>query len=468
MKFGTTDISDLKFGSTQVEKVYAGSTVVWENNLPPVIGTLSFSNVGLHTIELSCNAVDDIAVTGYDIYLNNVLYTSYTGAEMIDVLFDNIQSNTEHQIKVKAFDASGGRSDFSNTITFTTEQYTSDILGLTPILIDVPAQNNSTWIQVSENIGRYIGLTGRMVIKGTHGNSFRGDIQIDDINFGGTTYDPNSGLNGFQRNSSIASINDYEDVVWENLTYGSSNGKWNWDYNGTNTSGTGNFAGNTGQFYYYMETSSTLNGGIFWLRSPEITITENSLSLFKAQNGVNCGDIDVFIDITGGDFDYSSLPNIFESQNVIGTSTNAASFPTDSDSTLGWGGSSRFSTFVSDSTDVQHGSYVIRLNSIPTQVQQYRMIQLNVTAGKTYIFKVWLKANSSSIARGGEISYYHNIDFHVDEPSIIVPTTEWVEYTRTYTAISTGIFQIYFYTSYDAAVGDEELKVDGARFYQLN
>jgi len=180
------------------------------------------------------------------------------------------------------------------------EDYDITAIGLSPALIRVPAQNLSTWTQRTFDITPWIGRTGRLVVEATRGSSFTGDIQIDDMSFGGTTYDPESGTNSFERDSAVAAVGKlYTAVTWTALTTATSgNGLWLRDNLGTASSDTGNTSGNTGDYYYYIETGGGSTGSSFWLRSPSITINNGTLSLYTAQNGATCGTINVYLDIS--------------------------------------------------------------------------------------------------------------------------------------------------------------------------
>tara|TARA_R110002074_G_scaffold101121_1_gene218310 strand:+ start:2486 stop:3070 length:585 start_codon:yes stop_codon:yes gene_type:complete len=174
----------------------------------------------------------------------------------------------------------------------------SYVVGLTPSLISIPAQNLAAWTLRSSDISAYIGATARVVVQYTSGSSFRGDIQLDDFNIGGNVFDPNVGLYSFQRNSVQGVVSNYSSVTWNALLTGSNGaGLFFRDSSGTPSGSTGNTTGNTGSWYYYAETSGSGRNSIFWLRSGVVTLTQNTFSLYTAQNGTNCGAIEVYLDI---------------------------------------------------------------------------------------------------------------------------------------------------------------------------
>ena len=185
---------------------------------------------------------------------------------------------------------------------------------VTAPLISVPAQNSATWTQRTADITQYIGHTARLIILYQSGSSFTGDIQLDDFNIGGNTFDPETGTHGFQvqttaDNSQLSDVNDiysdYNAVSWTSLTTDSSThatddyGKFFRDSGGTPSGSTGNTSGNTGSFYYFAETSSIGSDNDIWLRSPEVTITNGTLEFYTAQNGATCGPIYAYLELTG-------------------------------------------------------------------------------------------------------------------------------------------------------------------------
>ena len=169
-------------------------------------------------------------------------------------------------------------------------------LGLTAALISVPAQNSDAWTLRSADISQYIGASARLVIRYLNGSSYRGDLQLDDFNIGGNTFDPEVGINSFQTNGVANPSSSYGNVAFTALTTSSTNGRFNRDANGTGSSSTGLTTGNTGIYYYYAETSSSYSD-YFWLRSPVVTITAGTLSFYSAQYGSNCGAFEAYLEI---------------------------------------------------------------------------------------------------------------------------------------------------------------------------
>lgn len=193
------------------------------------------------------------------------------------------------------------------TVAISTTTVGSDI---TSRLISVAAQNNSTWTQRTANISSYIGNTARLVILYQSGTSFTGDVQFDDFNVGGNTFTDFSSSQGFQTNNAsdnskvVSGLLDNLQTEYNGVTFQAvgtsttSYGKFVRDGGGTPSSGTGNTSGNTGSFYLYAETSSNGSNNDFWLRSPEVTINNGTLSFYSAQNGATCGPFYAYLDIT--------------------------------------------------------------------------------------------------------------------------------------------------------------------------
>lgn len=168
-------------------------------------------------------------------------------------------------------------------------------------IASIPAQDNSTWTLRSYDASSYVGRDVRLVIRYQSGSSFTGDAQFDDFTIGGTTYDPENGTEGFQRNSDAgSSVSSYASVSWQSLATGEVIGLFNRDSGGTPSNGTGNTSGNTGNFYYYAETSTSGIGfpdAYFWLRSPQVTLSSGTVSFYSAQNGATCGPITAYLDV---------------------------------------------------------------------------------------------------------------------------------------------------------------------------
>ncbi|WP_062057100.1 fibronectin type III domain-containing protein [Aquimarina longa] len=109
------------------ENVSGFSTIVSVTTLeskdteaPSVPSNLVVSNVQETSLSLSWNAsTDNIGVTGYDVYQDDVLITSVSGTSY-DVA--GLTANTKYEFKVQAKDAAGNISGFSTIVSVVTKE----------------------------------------------------------------------------------------------------------------------------------------------------------------------------------------------------------------------------------------------------------------------------------------------------------------------------------------------------------
>lgn len=89
-----------------------------DTQAPSTPAGLSASNVAATSVSLSWKAsTDNVGVTGYDVYQGNSIATSVTGTS---ANITGLTANTAYQFRVKAKDAAGNTSGFSNTVNVTT------------------------------------------------------------------------------------------------------------------------------------------------------------------------------------------------------------------------------------------------------------------------------------------------------------------------------------------------------------
>src|SRR5690606_32669413 len=80
------------------------------------------SNITQTTATLSWNAsTDNVGVTGYDVFQGNTNIGSVTGTS---ANITGLTAATAYSFKVRAHDAAGNNSGFSNTVNFTTQSTT--------------------------------------------------------------------------------------------------------------------------------------------------------------------------------------------------------------------------------------------------------------------------------------------------------------------------------------------------------
>ncbi len=113
--------------------VTINNTSVPDNEAPSAPTNLTSFNVTASSVSLDWNAAtDNVAVSGYDVYQNNTIIGS-TGTTGYDV--SGLSSNTSYAFKVKAKDAAGNTSGFSNTENVTTLDGSTQLftLGITTV-----------------------------------------------------------------------------------------------------------------------------------------------------------------------------------------------------------------------------------------------------------------------------------------------------------------------------------------------
>jgi Zn-dependent metalloprotease/chitodextrinase len=129
----------------------------------PTAPTLTSSNVTQTTVDLSWSgAIDNIGVTGYDVYQGTSLLTSTTGTSYY---VTGLSAGTSYNFTVKAKDAANNISTASNTASITT--IAPDTQAPTAPTLTSSVVSNSTvdlsWSGATDNVG----VTGYNVYKGT-------------------------------------------------------------------------------------------------------------------------------------------------------------------------------------------------------------------------------------------------------------------------------------------------------------
>ncbi len=118
--------------STYGRGVFTGSftsNTVADTEAPTAPASLTASNVAETTLTLTWTAsTDNVGVTGYDIYQGNTNLGTVTGTS---TNINSLVANTAYQFRVKAKDAAGNESGFSNTISVTTLEGSTGTSGCT-------------------------------------------------------------------------------------------------------------------------------------------------------------------------------------------------------------------------------------------------------------------------------------------------------------------------------------------------
>lgn len=112
-----TSCEAFSYGEVEDYTVNLGSAGP-DTQAPSVPANLVASNVAQTTLTLSWNAsTDNVGVTGYDVYQGNTNLGSVTGTS---TNITGLSPATAYSFKVRAHDAAGNNSAFSNTINVTT------------------------------------------------------------------------------------------------------------------------------------------------------------------------------------------------------------------------------------------------------------------------------------------------------------------------------------------------------------
>lgn len=163
--------------------------------------------------------------------------------------------------------------------------------------------NTGVWTQQTVDLSAYAGKTVRLVFRhqvAASGTAFYADLQLDQIAVDGTLYSFESGTESFETTTS-GSYTNYNTAVFVALGTGTVSERWNRDASGTPSSSTGlTTGGDSTTYYVYTESSSpTVNNDIFWLRSPEITLSGGvgNLTFYEARYGSTIGTLDVYVDV---------------------------------------------------------------------------------------------------------------------------------------------------------------------------
>lgn len=98
------------------------SPICSDTDAPTVPSAISVTEITSNSASASwTESTDNVAVAGYDVYVNNAKYKTVT-TNAVDIT--DLEPSTEYVLKVRAFDAEGNISEFSDEETFSTLQTT--------------------------------------------------------------------------------------------------------------------------------------------------------------------------------------------------------------------------------------------------------------------------------------------------------------------------------------------------------
>jgi hypothetical protein len=266
-------------------------TIYWSTNatndtLPPSSGTASYigttviGNDTYYRYTASFTITEDTTTEGNEAY-TFYMRTGSTSGTIQDALDFTIQDTSLDP-------PSGGGTGLSDVLATYSGQYSS-----------------SLWQQVnlSSSFSQFVGSTGRLVFQYTSGSSFRGDIQLDDINIANNNYSFEINGQNWQTTTNGSTTTTYTDAFYQGLAWtsvaGASANRWGRDSGGTPSSSTGLSSADAGSFYLFVETSGSGSGyKVSWLRSPEIVLDTNTLNFALGRYGSNMGTLRVFWETT--------------------------------------------------------------------------------------------------------------------------------------------------------------------------
>jgi chitodextrinase len=258
-----------------------GSTA--DTQAPSNPSSLAASNITQTTVDLSWNAsTDNVGVTGYDIYQGNTVLGSVAGTS---ANITGLTESTAYSFRVRAKDAAGNISGYSNTVNVTTATPPDIQAPSAPASLSASNVTDTTvdlsWNASTDNVGVtgydvYQGNTVLGTVTGTSANvtgltvataySFRvrakdaaGNVSgysntVNVTTTGGTTSGCAGGITSFPYSESFESGFG----AWSQST--ADDIDWTRDASGTPSSGTGPSSGSPGSWYVFVEASGNGTG----------------------------------------------------------------------------------------------------------------------------------------------------------------------------------------------------------------
>lgn len=266
-----------------------------EDTEDPSTPTLSFVSKTSTTISVSwTTSTDNVGVTGYDIYLDAVLYDNEVGTSTV---ITGLTQNTEYDINVRAKDASGNESANSNTITRTTDDSQAPTAPTLAFVSKTTTSISVSWSGATDNVAVtsydvykdnvfYSNETGtsKNVIGLTPSTEYdihvkakdaAGNQSVNSNTITQTTDDPDIAASGTE----IFRIVTTNPSGWEWREDSTDDWEAMQNFNGT---GTGNITVSGGTYRGYVFTNSTGH----CLTSSNVTNVTIEYCIFKQSNAV--------------------------------------------------------------------------------------------------------------------------------------------------------------------------------------
>ncbi|GAA4275881.1 hypothetical protein GCM10022259_06050 [Aquimarina mytili] len=249
-----------------------------DTQAPTEPGSLATSNITQSTIDLNWNAsTDNVGVTGYDIYQGNAIITTVTTTSY---QVTGLTPNTAYSFRVKAKDAAGNESDFSNTANATTLSQTDTQAPTAPNGLVASNVTQTTadlnWNASTDNVG----VTGYDVYQGTNviatttntsyqvtglspNTNYSFSVRAEDAagnesnasNVVNITTEPSGGDTCIGGISSFPYTEGFENTFGSWTQDSTNDFDWTIDANGTPSRNTGPSSAAQGTYYAYMESS---------------------------------------------------------------------------------------------------------------------------------------------------------------------------------------------------------------------
>lgn len=90
------------------------------DNTVPIVGTLTFNNITINSVDLTCAATDNIGVYSFKIYVDGEYSGRVITDDLVNYTLAGLTGPINYDIYVTAIDYTGNESDPSNTINITT------------------------------------------------------------------------------------------------------------------------------------------------------------------------------------------------------------------------------------------------------------------------------------------------------------------------------------------------------------